>query len=270
MKTAFLCGIVAAASFAGSANAWVVTDEFNGSTLNPIWTVGDTPTSYNTGGGAGLSGGGYYQIVNSKLEGASNIRASLGTVGVSDTVRIDAIARTDQYGNGRWSNQVVLYFDNEHWMGLRLGYSGGEAGIYRQGMIAGNNFWDQDGAGPGWNLQWNAVIAGIELTPTEIRFYTSAPNTDHSSTTDIDANVSLIPALTMARPSGFSGQAYAILGKGFAWSNAHDPYLVNNGSTSVSDAANYIWFARLTGVPEPSSLGLLTLGGAALIRRRSR
>lgn len=271
MKTTLLFGIVATTLLAGSVNAWVITDEFNGSTLNTsVWTVGDTAGSYNTGGGASLSGAGYYQIVNSFVEGASNIRASLGNAGPSDSVRVDGIIRTDQFNNGRWSNQVALYFDNKNWVSLRLAYENGGKGVIRQGMAGGGNFWDLDMQGPNWDLQWWFVALGVELTPTKIKFYASAPSTDHGSTTDIDANVTVLPLLEMNRPAGFTGQAYAILGKGFAWANSQDPFLVNNGTTSVTDSTNYITFARLTGVPEPSSLGALALGGAALIRRRSR
>lgn len=271
MKARFLIGTLAVMAMTACANAWVITDEFNGTTLDPMWTVGDKAGSYNAGGGAGLAGSGYYLIHNTMVEGASNIRASLGNVGASDTARVDAVLRTDQYGNGRWSNQAVIYFDNENWIGMRLGYSGGEAGFYRQGVVNGD-IYSNDGAGPAWNLNWYFTIISIELTPTEIRFYTSAANTDHINTTDIDSNVTMVPSLTMPRPASFTGDAYAILGKGFAYSNSgHDPFLVNNGSTFVTDSDNYIAFARLSVVPEPSCLGLLVLGcGAALTRRRIR
>jgi len=250
MHAKTLVCIVATSAAVLSVNADVFTDEFNGVTLNPRWTVGDNADSYFPGGGASLTGDGKYQIVNSKIEGASNIRASLGMVTAADSVRADAIVRTDQFNSGRWSNQVAIYFNNENWMSLRLGYNNGESGFLRQGMVSGTNYWDHDAQGPTGTIQWSHNILGVELTATQIKFYSSAVGGDFTDTTDIDANVSLIPSLTMARPASFTGEAFAIIGKGFATSNAHPAYLNNSGGSTGSSPQgnNYISFARLTGI----------------------
>jgi hypothetical protein len=277
MNAKLLVGALALSMTAASANALLITDDFNGASLDTsLWTVEENANSYSSGGGAAQVGGAYV-IHKSNVEGASNIRANLGNVSASDTVRVDAVMLNHyHYGDGRWSPQVAIYFDNEHWVSLRLAYAGGESGFKRQG-VAGGTYSDLDGAGPTWATEgWN-VIMGVEMTPTEIRFYTSAPNTDWPNETDMDSHVSLNPTMTIARPAGFTGQAYAILGKGFGYRNGVDsPFLNNSGSVTewTNDAAGdtKISFARLSVVPEPASLGLLMLGGASMLggRRRSQ
>lgn len=270
MRFKILAGMALSAIFTVNAGAAVVTDDFSGPSLDTsIWTVADNAGSYSAGGGL-IQDFGYYEIRGSKIEGASNIRASLGNVGAGDTVRVDGIVRTSQYGNGRWSMKTALYFDNENWVGLKLGYSGGEAGVDRIGMISGGTYSDLDANGSSeWNLQDTWVIVSVELTPTEVRFYASAPSTDHFTTTDIDANVQLLPVLTMARPATYVGNAYAILGKGYATSNTQDAYLnYNGGSMADSAASNYITYARLTMVPEPVGMGAIAFAAAALLGRR--
>jgi hypothetical protein len=269
MGMKMLAGLALSAIFTANVGAAVVTDDFSGPSLDTsLWTVGDNAGSYNTGGSAYQSGG-LYTLENTMVEGASNIRASLGNVGANDTVRVDAIVYTGQYGNGRWSMKTALYFDNENWIGLKLGYSGGEDGVDRIGMISGGTYTDLDAnATSNWSLPWNFVILSVELTPTEVRFYSSAPGTSHGGATDIDANVQLLPLMTIPRPASYTGNAYAVIGKGYANASGHGAYLNHNGSTSVSDANNYITYARLTLVPEPASLGLLVAGALSLMGRR--
>ena len=270
MKSRLFIGALAISAMGVAANAATITDDFSGTTLNPMWQVNDNASSYNTGGGAGLSGSGYYLIHNSYVEGASNISTSMGNLGAGDTARLDGIVRTDQFNDGRWSNQVVIYFDNENWVGLRLAYENGKAGYERQGAVNGV-YSALDGTVATGNIQWAFNILGVELTPTNIIFYGSTIGTDHSGDTDIDGHSSLLA--TVARPASFQGQAYAILGKGFAANNLDPAFLNHNGGSTVSDTDNYIDYARIITpdpVPEPATLGLLALFGLPMLGRRNR
>lgn len=269
MGMKMLAGMALSAIFTANVGAIVITDDFSGPSLNTsLWTVVENANSYSEGGGAFQSGG-LYTINASKVGAASGIRASLGNVTATDNVRVDAIVRTDQHNNGRWSMKTAIYFDNENWIGLKLGYSNGEDGLDRQGMKTGANYWDLDLNGDdGWATQWSYIILSVELTATEVRFYASPQGQSFMNNTNIDGNVSLLPLLTMARPASYVGEAYAFIGKGYGTSNAASPFLNTNNSPTDSASASYIDYARLTLVPEPASLGMLAVGALSLMGRR--
>jgi hypothetical protein len=166
---------------------------------------------------------------------------------------------------------VVIYFNNENWVGLRLAYENGATGFYRQGAVNGVYSALDGPAVASGNVQWAHNILGVQLTPTNINFYGSTIGNDYTNETNIDANVTLLASV--ARPASFQGQAYAILGKGFAASNLDPAYLNHNGGATVGNADNYISYARIITpdpVPEPTTLGLLALVGLPLLSRRGR
>jgi len=270
MKGKLLIGALAVSALGLAANAATVTDDFSGATLNPMWQVNDNATSYNTGGGAGLNGSGIYLIHNTHLEGASNISTPMGNLGAGDTARVDGILRTDQFNAGRYSNQVAIWFSNENWVSLRLSYENGTTGYIRQGVVNGAPY-SLDGVVAAGNPQWYFLILGVQLTPTSINFYGSPIGTDKSGVTDIDGNSSLLA--TVARPASFTGQAHAILGKGYATSNSVAPYLNSDGNLAIVDSDNYIDYARIItpdAVPEPATLGLLAMVGLPVLLKRGR
>lgn len=269
MMSKLFIGALAITALGISANAGIVTDDFSGPTLNPMWQVNDNVDSYNTGGGTSLVGG-YYLIHNTKLEGASNISTSLGNLSASDTARVDGILRTDQYNAGRWSNEVAIWFSNENWISMRISYENGTTGYKRQGTVNGDP-WSMDGLLSSGNPQWTFQILGVQLTPTSINFYGSPVGTNQQGQTDIDGNTTLMDSI--ARPASFTGQAYAIIGKGFAYYNSQPAYMNNNGSLAVADSDNYIDYARIITpdpVPEPATLGLLALVGLPMLMKRGR
>jgi hypothetical protein len=268
MKTRTLIGAFAAVSaMTLAASAGVVVDDFNGATLNPMWTLSDAPGNYGSGGGFAVVGGkATFQNIDGGAYG--NIRTSLGTVGASDTVRVDANMRQDDWNNGRWTQGVTLYFDANNWIELREAASNGDQGWSRQGMVNGGNYWDQDvHSTTQGEMRWTYVIGGVELTPTQILFYGSPVAVDNTgvSADDIDTHVGVISEFTMARPASFTGPAYAIIGKVSAFGS-------NTNNVTGTFANNYIDWARITTpeVPEPASLGLMALGSLVMLRRSRR
>jgi len=270
MNAKFLCSVLALAAVTTSASAVVTIDEFNGAGLDTnLWTLSDAAGNYGPGGGFGMVAG-QAKFQQIKGENYGNIRTSLGNIGAGDTVRADAKMRLEQYGAGRWTQGVAIYFNNNNWVQLREAYSGGEAGWVRQEVINGT-LGGASSAGGG-DMRYYHVIAGVELTPTQIRFYGSPVGVDKSGVTsgNIDTNVSLLSDLTLPRPASFTGQGYAIIGKGFGGAfGLNNLYLNNNGGSFLDPADTYIDFARINAVPEPVGMGLLAIGSAWLMRRRS-
>lgn len=274
MKGKLFIGTLAVSAMTVAANAATVTDDFSGTTLNAMWQVNDSAGSYNTGGGAALNGSGEYMIHYPYAEGASNISTSMGTIGASDSARLDANVRSEQYNAGRWSNEVAIWFDNENWVGLRPTNEGGLNGYGSQGVQGGTQ-WTMDTAYPmPSEMRWRHVFVGIELTPTLIKFYATpivSGSEDMTGVTDVDSNVTLLGSI--ARPASFVGQAYAIVGKGYAYSNGSPAYLNNNGGTTVVNNDNYIDYVRIITpdpVPEPTAMGLLAVAGLSALGRRHR
>jgi len=282
MRLKILMSAAMLAATAASANAAVVVEQFDTPTLNPAWTLADEPGNYATGGGFhpsdtfyGLTNANFEQI---KGETYGNLRTSLGPIGAADTARVDAKIMMRQYGVGRWSPGVAIYFDNNNWMQLREAYSGGEAGWVRQGAVNGD-LWTYDAQDvAGADMRFIYAIAGIELTPTQILFYGTPVGTDHTPVTPatMDSVMQLIPEFTMPRPASFTGNAYAIVGKAFGSSiyGMNNPFLTNNGSGFLDPADLTLYdFTRVTtsDVPEPAGLSLAVFAaGGALVRRRVR
>ena len=276
MQAKLLIGATALAAIAAAANATVVTDTFDGTTLNPMWTLQDSPGNYAAPGGGFTVGGGYGVFDNIYTEAYGNIKTPLDASG---NARVDAVMRTNHAYTANWNMGVSIYFDNNNWAGLRIGTAGGQYGWVKNSVINGvaasqtSNVINTD-------LRFWFLIGGVELTDTEVRFWGSQiqPAADHYGETNIDPSMSLLSELTIPRPASFTGSAKAIIGKGYSY----DPYgytnpdLANNASgyndplnTYGYPAPEYIDFARITTeVPEPASLGLLVLSGAAALPRR--
>ncbi len=277
MQAKLLIGMTMLAAVAAAANATVITDTFDGSSLNPMWTVQDNPANYGAGGGFVFDGAnGRAEFRDIYTEAYGNIKTPIDASG---TARVDAVMRTNHAYTANWNMGVSIYFDNNNWAGLRIGTAGGQYGWVKNSVINGvaasqtSNVINTD-------LRFWFLIGGVELTDTEVRFWGSQiqPAADHYGETNIDPSMSLLSELTIPRPASFTGSAKAIIGKGYSY----DPYgytnpdLANNASgyndplnTYGYPAPEYIDFARITTeVPEPASLGLLVLSGAAALSRR--
>gem|GEM_PF-4613809 len=236
-----------------SAHADVFIDEFSGASLNPLWTLADAPENYAAGGGFGLvAGKAKFQQI--KAETYGNLRIPIGILDGDDTARVDASQRMEQFNTGRWSPGVAIYFGNDNWIQLRHAYENGQEGWVRQGVVEGNQV--DLGDNPAADMRFLFGIASVELTPTQIKFYGTPVGSDHSTATSdqIDSLVQLIPELTMARPASFTGQAHAIIGKGYGFSgfNMNSPFLTNSTGGYLDPADNYIDFARVTGITLPA------------------
>lgn len=271
MKTRTLAGTLIVLSTAVSTKAaTVIVDDFDAAGLNPMWTLHDDPASYASGGGFSVPGTGFARFDSINNEGYGHLSM---TVDTTQGARADAIIRNDNYYSINWAGGVGFYFDANNWVSLKIGGAGGEIDGWNVVML-NNGVYSKTplGSSPAsYRFDWH--VGGVELTDTSINFYASAipPNPSGSNVgigaAGIDSKVSLL--LTIPRPAAFTGNADVIVGQGFTGSDASNPHLDNVGSSLISAFVG-IDLVRITIVPEPATVGFMTLGGLAMLVRPRR
>lgn len=246
-----------------SASAVVITDTFDNGPLNPMWVLDDEAASYS-GGGFTIPGDGIARFNNVGNYAFAHIQTA-SPIDTTGGIRADAVMRQDHYPVSTWGMGVTIYFDADNWVSLRQGAAGGQSGWLRYGFDAGTSFYADSVVGG--DLRVYFINGGVELTPTQIKFYTSPIGVDQYGVTGVAPTE--IADLAMARPSGFTGNALVIFGKGYTDPPGYpNPDLDNSlGSDNFGFAG--IDYARIEYVPEPATMGLIGLGALAL-RRRSR
>ena len=164
------------------------------------------------------------------------VHLELDNVPTDQGVRLDANAfQHPQFQSNmeHWGLSVVIWFDANNWVSLarvKAGLQGGNSsgGYERITRINGGQFRLQF-CGPCMQPPQAAfffdhwAMQGIEITPTEIKFYASPHNVDTFGSVDFDGNMTLDLGLDMARPASFVGPATLIVGKGYA-DDAGDPW----------------------------------------------
>jgi len=251
----------------GSASAAVVIDELNGTSLNPMWTLHDSPSNHSSGGVTHPDG--YLVFSNLYTNAYGHIDTSVNT---TNGVRVDAITRADGGPITNWGIGTTIYFDANNWVSMRQTQAGGQNGYTAYIMSNGNysGLVTNDHAVPlGW---WLSL--GVELTATQIKFYGSplVGIGDHFGETNIDANTIPFPELTMTRPANFTGNATVIIGKGYTNVGAgYSNTFFDNNSETLGDAAvagiDYVRIITDT-VPEPTGFGLIAVSLSGLFHRR--
>lgn len=270
MRAKLLIGLLAVeAAMAVPVSATVVTDDFSGATLNSMWVLDDEPGSYSgTGSGFAMQPSPGVARFNGVGNNAFAHIESATTYDTTQGFRVDAIMRQDDYPVQTWGMGVAIYFDANNYVALKQSAAGGANGWLRH-MNVNGTFAQIWGNGVS-DLRTYWLISGVELTPTQIKFYGSpiTPKVDQFGVTDIDGNVSEISELAIARPASFTGNATVIVGKGFGATGYAGADLDNSvASTSYSFAG--IDYVRITLVPEPG-MGLVALGSLAMLSHRSR
>ncbi len=245
------------------ARASVVADTFDAATLDPMWVLDDEPASYSGGGFSMQPATGIARFDGVGNNAFAHIESAT-TYDTTGGIRTDATMRQDHYPVQTWGMAVAIYFDANNYVALKQSAAGGASGWLRHLLVNGS--FSQQLGNTVSDLRTSWLISGIELTATQIKFYGSAigPNVDKYGVTDIDANVSEIAELAVARPASFTGNATIIIGKG--WSSPH----FDNSAGSDSYAFAGIDYARIIVVPEPATIGLLLSGGILAMYRRSR
>lgn len=260
---AFAAGLVVFATM--SARAVVVTDTFDGPTLNPMWVLDDEPASYS-GGGFTIPGDGIARFNNVGNYAYAHIQTA-SPIDTTGGIRVDAIMRQDHYPVSTWGMSITVYYDADNWVSLKQGAAGGQSGWLRYGFENGNTFYTNSSSVTS-DLRTYFINGGVELTPTEIRFYTSTPGADQYGVTT--PAPTLMSDLTMSRPAGFTGNALVIIGKGYTDPPGFpNPDLDNSTGSDNFGFAGIDW-ARIEYVPEPTAMGLIGLCGLALFRRARR
>jgi hypothetical protein len=254
---------VVVAGAAMSARAVVITDTFDGPTLNPMWTLDDEAASYS-GGGFTIPGDGIARFNNVGNYAYAHIETAT-PIDTTGGIRADAIMRQDHYPVSTWGMSITIYYDADNWVSLKQGAAGGQSGWLRYGFDNGNTFYTTSSSVTS-DLRTYFINGGVELTPTQIKFYTSTPGVDQYGVTTAAPN--LIADLTMARPAGFTGNALVIIGKGYTDPPGYPNPDLDNSIASDNFAFAGIDFARIEYVPEPAAVSLLGISGLALMRRR--
>lgn len=267
VSVALVAGLLAMLVLPMTARATtVIVDTFDGA-LNPMWQVDDEPASYGAGGGY-LKAADHIRFNSVAINSYAHIETA-NTVDTTAGIRADAIMRQDHYPVSTWGMGVSIYFDQGNWVSIKQGAAGNQNGWMKQGQLNGVYF---DGYSTAVNtLRTIFLISGLELTDTQIKFYGSSitPMVDHYGVTDIDPQMTELTELTMARPTGFTGQAKVIIGKGYSTPTSYSyPDFDNSAGTPGGFAFAGIDYARIIVIPEPATICLLIGGAGALLRRR--
>ena len=200
------------------------------------------------------------------------VHLELGNVPTDSGVRLDSSFYQGAFGGGleHWGMGVGVYFDADNMISLkRIRGAGGGLMVYKKEAGA----WSASQIYSGYGFDGSWAMHGIELTDTQIKFYSSIPGAgvggavETLGSTDFDGLMTLdLSAATMARPTGFAGSATLLVGKGYD-NVGGDPWDVT--SDVFGPKAVYIDSTRVTAVPEPTTMMLLGLGGLVLRRKRS-
>jgi hypothetical protein len=216
---------------ASTSVAGVFIDDFTATELDPRWTLNDSVDSYDTPAGGGHSlDGSYVRFDKMYQHGFAHIQTPVDT---SEGIRVDAIIRTDNYNAVDWGIGASIYYDDGNWAGIRLigengegVYDGWMSSVMSNGVLTSTFLHTEDKA-----YLFDFRIGGVELTDTEIKFYGTDtwPNVppgkyETNGKADlIDTDTVLLH--TTAKPSTFTGEALAIIGKGFSGSVGGMDYL---------------------------------------------
>jgi hypothetical protein len=271
MKAKVLFSMVAVAAFAAvPARGVVITDDFTTTDLatNGLWVLDDEAASYGAGGGFVLDG--TYARFNNVGNYAYAHLESATTYDTTGGIRVDAIMRQDNSPVSTWGMSITIYYDADNWVSLKQGAAGGQSGWLRYGFENGNSFYTTLPQSPTAPPDVRGYFAngGVELTASQILFYSSPAGVDQSGVTTPAPN--LIGDFTMTRPAGFTGDALVILGKGYTDPPGYPNPNLDNSVASDNFAFSGIDWARIEYVPEPASLGLLAIGGLAMSARSRR
>ena len=221
------------------------------------------------------SGGGtaqHIQVYESYYGGI--VHLEVDNVPTDAGVRLDSSLYQGAYaGNAEhWCMGVGIYFDQDNYIKVARIRDGG-GGLEVLGEIGGTySRIARLYTGYGFDTSW--AMHGIELTETEIKFYSSMPGTgvggavNTYDSLDYDGLMTMdLSAFTMARPASYTGNATLLVGKGYSevggdpWDALGDivtPKVVSIDST------------RVTVIPEPATMLLLGIGGLVLRRRRNK
>jgi len=261
-------------TFNGTLGTWDRLDWVPSSLTNEADTDGDAlnwPDSLSFAQGDG--GAQHIQMNEIYQRGAAHLE--LDNVPTDAGVRLDSVMYQGSVpGNTDWWGMAVgVWFDSDNSIKLgRARDSGGGLMVFKteNGTSTKTHIW----GGYGFDTSWAGH--GIELTETEIKFYSSEPGAgvggaaNQYDSVDYDGMMTLdLSAATIARPASFAGNATVLVGKGYG-DVAGDPWDVD--SDKVGPKVHSIDSTRLTVVvPEPTSLALILAGGlvAFAARRRS-
>jgi len=171
-----------------------------------------------------------------------NVHLELDDVPTDDYLRVDVNGfqhRNFQSNMEHWAFSVVLWFNPDNFVSLARVNAGvpggnGSGGLERITVINGA-FARKQFCGPcedpppstGAPFFFDAWhMTGIELTDTEVKFYSSQVNTDTFENVDFDGTMTLngaFLALDMPRPASFTGDCTVVVGKGYR-DEAGDPW----------------------------------------------
>jgi hypothetical protein len=259
---------------AASSNAAVILDDFTSTTLDPMWTLDDSPGSYAGGGGFSLDGS-YARFNTILANGYGHLQTPVNTSG---TARVDAIMRQDNYaGEDRWGIGSGFYFDADNWASMKLNSVGSVFGWVVTAMVGGTLTEIPMMTGSVGNRA-DFQIGGVELTATEVKFWGSnvppiPPGKYETNGVGVFIGIDPTVKHTIPRPASFGASGLAIIGKGFTGAGATNPDFDNIGPAGGEAAFVGINVVRITTnpIPEPMSLGLLVIGlGSMLMARGSR
>lgn len=161
-------------------------------------------------------------------------------------IRVDAIMRQDGYPISTWGMGVIIYYDEDNWVGIKQGAAGGQQGWLRQGFVNGVDIGVVK-SGPSLLRQYS-LISGVELTDTQIKFWGSSidPLEDHFGDGEyIDYYVNEITDLTMSRPAEFTGDAVIIIGKGYTALPTYPNPDMDNSVSGMNYAVAFIDYVRI-------------------------
>ena len=257
--------------FDGTLGTWDRLDWVAGSLTDEADIDGD---SYNWPDSLTFaSGGGSAQHIQAyEAYERTAVHLELDSVPTDDGVRLDSVLFQGAYGSGleHWGMGVGIWFDPDNHVSIRrIRGAGGGLMVYK--VEGGAWTSSQVYTGYGFDMSW--AMHGIELTDTEIKFYSSLPGAgvggavDQYDSIDFNGQMTLdLSAFTMARPASYAGNATLLVGKGYNEVGS-DPWDVISDLLSPKTVS--IDSTRVTVVPEPTTMLLLGIGGLVLRRKRS-
>jgi hypothetical protein len=258
--------------FNGSIGTWDRLDWVPGSLTDENDVDGD-PLNWPDSVTFASGGGGANHIEVFEAYERVAVHLEVDGVPTGSGVRLDSVLFQGSYGGtlNNWGMGVGVYYDPNNWIKLSRARDAG-GGLYVNKMEAGSESNTQIWTGYGFDTSW--AMHGIELTSTQIKFYSSLPGAgvggavDQYNSLDFDGQMTLdLSAATIARPASFTGPATLLVGKGYAQVGG-DPWDVMSDLESPKVVS--IDSTRVILVPEPASLALILVGGLVAFAARRR